>query len=84
MAWIHKDLRTKIAIARRIERTENGNLEDSNSVGGGVSEIRIDIGAGFWLYYTMREKAIVILLVGGTKDSQQSAIKKAIKLAKEF
>lgn len=41
-----RDLRAKIAIARRIERAENGNLGDVKSVGDGVSEMRVDIGAG--------------------------------------
>ena len=53
-------------------------------VGTGVSEMRIDIGAGYRVYYTMREKIMVILLAGGTKSSQQTDIKKAIELAKEF
>ena len=79
-----KDLRAKVAIARRIERSENGNLGDVKSVGTGVSEMRIDIGAGYRVYYTMREKIMVILLAGGTKSSQQTDIKKAIALAKEF
>ncbi|MDP1596480.1 MAG: type II toxin-antitoxin system RelE/ParE family toxin [Methylotenera sp.] len=79
-----KDLHAKIAIARRIERAENGNLGDVKSVGEGVSEMRIDIGAGYLVYYTMREKVMVILLAGGTKSSQQSDIKKAVQLAKEF
>jgi putative addiction module killer protein len=46
--------------------------------------MRIDIGAGYRVYFTVREKVIVILLAGGTKSSQQSDIKKAIELAKEF
>ncbi len=79
-----KDLRAKIAIARRIERAENGNLGDVKSVGDGVSEMRIDVGAGYRVYYTLREKIMVILLAGGTKSTQQADIKKAITLAKEF
>jgi len=79
-----KDLRAKIAIARRIERAENGNLGDIKSVGDGVSEMRIDVGAGYRMYYTLREKIMVILLAGGTKSTQQADIKKAITLAKEF
>ena len=85
-AWHNsiKDLRAKVAIARRIERAENGNLGDVKPVGAGVSEMRIDMGAGYRVYYTMREKIMVILLAGGTKSSQQTDIKKAIELAKEF
>ena len=73
-----------MAIARRIERAENGNLGDIKSVGDGVSEMRIDVGAGYRVYYTLREKIMVILLAGGTKSTQQADIKKAITLAKEF
>jgi len=73
-----------VAIARRIERAENGNLGDVKPVGTGVSEMRIDIGAGYRVYYTLREKIMVILLAGGTKSTQQADIKKAITLAKEF
>jgi putative addiction module killer protein len=73
-----------VAIARRIERAENGNLGDVKPVGAGVSEMRIDMGAGYRVYFTMREKIMVILLAGGTKSSQQTDIKKAIELAKEF
>ena len=79
-----KDLRAKVAIARRIERAENGNLGDVKPVGAGVSEMRIDMGAGYRVYFTMREKIVVILLAGGAKSSQQTDIKKAIELAKEF
>lgn len=73
-----------MAIARHIERAENGNLGDVKPVGAGVSEMRIDMGAGYRVYFTMREKIMVILLAGGTKSSQQTDIKKAIELAKEF
>jgi putative addiction module killer protein len=79
-----KDLRAKVAIARRIERAENGNLGDVKPVGAGVSEMRMDMGTGYRVYFTMREKIMVILLARGTKSSQQTDIKKAIELAKEF
>jgi putative addiction module killer protein len=79
-----KDQKAKIAIARRIERAEHGNLGDAKTLGNGISEMRIDIGAGYRVYFTVRGKVVVILLAGGTKSSQQSDIKKAIELAKEF
>lgn len=49
-----RDLRAKVAVARRIDRAANGNLGDTKSVGEGVSELRIDIGSGYRVYYTMR------------------------------
>jgi len=73
-----KDLKAKIAIARRIERAEHGNLDDAKTLGNGISEMRIDIGAGYRIYFTMREKVIVIVLTGGTKNSQPSDIKKLL------
>ena len=79
-----RDLRAKIAIARRIERAENGNLGDVKSVGDGVSEMRIDVGAGYRVYFTFRNNELVILLAGGNKATQQADIKRAIKLAKEI
>ena len=79
-----RDLRAKIAIARRIERAENGNLGDVKSVGDGISEMRIDVGAGYRVYFTLRNNELVILLAGGDKATQQADIKRAIKLAKEI
>ena len=79
-----RDLRAKIAIARQIERAENGNLGDVKSVGDGISEMRIDVGAGYRVYFTLRNNELVILLAGGDKSTQQADIKRAIKLAKEI
>lgn len=79
-----KDQKAKIAIARRIERAEHGNLGDAKTIGNGISEMRIDTGAGYRVYFTIRQKIIVILIAGGTKSSQQTDIRKAIELAKEF
>jgi len=76
-------LTTTIAIARRIERAENGLLGDVKSVGDGVSEMRVDIGAGYRVYFTLRGSELIILLAGGDKSTQQADIKRAIKLAKE-
>jgi putative addiction module killer protein len=79
-----KDLRAKIAIARRIERLENGNFGDIKPIREGVYEMRIDISSGYRVYFTLRESILVILLAGGTKSTQEADIKKAISLSKEF
>lgn len=79
-----KDLRAATSIRRRIERVESGNLGDVKPVGGGVSEMRVDVGAGYRLYFTMRDRVVVLLLVGGDKSTQQSDIRKAIEMAKEI
>ena len=79
-----KDMRARIAIVRRIERVQSGNLGDVKSVGESVYEIRIDMGPGYRLYYMMRGDEIIILLVGGDKSTQQRDIEKAIEMAKEI
>ncbi|MBM3203642.1 type II toxin-antitoxin system RelE/ParE family toxin [Candidatus Woesearchaeota archaeon] len=79
-----RDLRAKAAIIRRITRAEAGNLGDIKPVGGGVSEMRVDVGTGYRLYFTLRGGQIIILLAGGEKSSQQSDIKHAIALAREL
>lgn len=79
-----KDLRAATAIRRRLERAQAGNLGDVKTVGEGVSEMRIDVGAGYRLYYTVRDRVIVFLLVGGVKATQATDIRKAQALAKEI
>ena len=79
-----KDLKAKAAVLRRIDRAEHGNLGDIKSVGGAVSEMRIDVGAGYRLYFTIHNGEILILLAGGDKSTQQKDIEKAIKLAKDI
>jgi len=58
-------------------------MGDVKPVGGRVSEIRIDYGAGYRVYYTIRERTIVILLVGGDKKTQAQDIKTAMRLAQK-
>ena len=85
MAWHAsvRDLRAKIAIARRIDRASAGNLGDIKPVGDGVSEMRVDVGAGYRVYFIMRNGVVIILLAGGDKSSQNADIRRAKKLAKE-
>lgn len=68
-------------IATRIVRVEAGLLGDHATVGKGVSELRFHSGAGYRVYYTVRERVIVILLCGGTKRTQKREIKAAQELA---
>lgn len=69
---------------RRIERAAHGNLGDNKSVGDGASELRIDVGPGYRVYYTLRREIVIILLVGGDKSNQSADIKKAKALAREI
>jgi|GEM_PF-240296 len=78
-----RDLKAKVAIARRMERISAGLFGDVKSVGDGVSELRIDTGPGYRLYFTTRDRVVIILLVGGDKKTQAADIKLAHKLAGE-
>jgi putative addiction module killer protein len=71
------DQRARLQIVRRISRVAAGNFGDAKSVGGAVSELRIDHGPGYRVYFTRRGKAIVILLCGGDKRTQSKDIRKA-------
>lgn len=79
-----KDLRVQTAIRRRLERAQAGNLGDVKSVGDTVSEMRIDMGAGYRLYFTLRGRSVLFLLMGGDKSTQANDIRKAIALAQEI
>jgi putative addiction module killer protein len=70
-------------IAARIRRLELGNPGDPKSVGEGVSEMRVDYGPGYRIYFTQRGSEIFILLCGGDKRTQSRDIERAKKMAKE-
>ena len=77
-----KDKRAAQNIALRLARARNGNLGDIASVGDGVSEMRIFIGKGYRLYFTIRGGEIILLLCAGDKSSQQKDIKQAKEIIK--
>ena len=83
--WLRKlrDLKALARIQIRIRRLSLGNLGDVKSVGDGISELRIDYGPGYRVYFQRTGGLLVLLLIGGTKSTQQSDIAKAKKLAKE-
>lgn len=78
-----RDLKARIAIARRIDRAAAGNHGDAKTVGEGVSEMRVDVGAGYRVYLVLWNRVMVVLLCGGDKKSQAADIKLAKRLAKE-
>ena len=82
-AWMDdlKDEAVRGAIVARIKRLEHGLMGDVAPVGGGVSELRIHLGAGWRLYFTRRGTQIVVLLVGGSKRTQKKDILRARALA---
>jgi putative addiction module killer protein len=65
----------------RVERLADGNAGDVKPVGEGVSELRIDYGPGYRVYFTMRGCELVVLLAGGDKRTQSADIKTALRLA---
>jgi len=61
-----------------------GNFGKSEPVGDGVSELKIDLGPGYRVYYLVQNKEIIILLIGGDKSTQQKDINKAKEMTKEY
>lgn len=83
--WLEKlrDAEARSRIRIRLRRLAAGNAGDVRAVGGGVSELRIDYGPGYRIYYVHRGPTLVILLAGGDKSSQDRDILRALGLAKE-
>jgi len=79
-----KDRRAKLRIDVRIRRLSLGNPGDLKPVGEGISELRIDYGPGYRIYFTSRNNELILLLVGGDKSSQMKDIAKAKEIAKEL
>jgi len=82
--WLRRlrDAQGKARVLVRIRRLALGNPGDVKPVGEGVSEMRIDHGPGYRVYYTQRGTELIVLLVGGDKSSQESDIARAIELAR--
>jgi len=76
-----KDKRAKARIDVRIRRVSLGNFGDVKPVGKGVSELRIDYGPGYRVYFTQHGNTLVILLCGGEKSTQSKDIQQAHELA---
>src|SRR5262245_46357314 len=72
-----KDLKGRAAILERLTRVERGLLGDAKWVGGGVWELRIDVGPGYRVYFGQEGKTLIWLLSGGDKSSQRKDIKTA-------
>lgn len=76
-----RDERAKARIVVRIRRLSLGHFGDAKPVGGGVSELRIDYGPGYRVYYTQKSQRLILLLTGGDKSRQQADIEQARALA---
>ena len=79
--WLQslRDVTAKIAVVRRVTRIEQGNFGDHKFCRDGVSELRIDVGAGYRVYYAITGKLVVLLLCGGNKRTQRAEIDRACK-----
>jgi putative addiction module killer protein len=85
-AWLDDlaDHRAAARIAQRVVRLQAGLMGDVKPVGSGVSELRVDYGPGYRLYFTQRGRLLIILLCGGDKSSQRRDIARAQALAAEL
>jgi putative addiction module killer protein len=85
-SWIKtlKDRAGRSRILVRIDRLAHGNPGEHRHCAGGVSELKIDVGPGYRVYYTQRGADLIILLGGGDKSSQKRDIAAAIALAKSL
>jgi putative addiction module killer protein len=84
--WLRalRDRQARARIQVRIDRLQLGLPGDVKPVGEGVSELRIDYGPGYRVYFARRGQEIIILLAGGDKRTQDRDIKKAIRLAQDL
>ncbi len=79
-----RDIRARARILVRIERLSLGNPGDVKPVGEGVSEMRIDYGPGYRIYYKKIGQMVIVLLAGGDKRTQARDIKSALRLAQNL
>jgi putative addiction module killer protein len=84
--WLRglRDLRAKAIVQARVERLISGNPGDVRPVGAGVSELRINFGPGYRVYFQRRGAMLIILLAGGDKSTQAKDIRTAIDLANSY
>lgn len=84
--WLEdlKDIHAKARIEMRIRRLGLGNAGDAKPVGEGLSELRIDYGPGYRVYFMQRGRVMIVLLCGGDKSTQARDIKRARTIASEW
>lgn len=79
-----RDVHARARVLARVERLAAGNPGDVKPLGEGVSELRINYGPGYRVYFTMRGRTLIILLAGGDKRTQAADIKTALRLARNL
>ncbi len=84
--WINalRDRAGRARIQVRVDRLAHGNPGPHRNLSAGVSELKIDFGPGYRVYYAERESELIILLAGGDKSTQQQDIETAIALARNL
>ncbi|MCL1939454.1 MAG: type II toxin-antitoxin system RelE/ParE family toxin [Desulfovibrionaceae bacterium] len=84
--WVDalRDARARIAVLRRVDRAALGNFGDHKACRDGVSEMRIDCGPGYRVYYFQHGQTLVVLLCGGDKRTQDADISKAVAYRADF
>ncbi len=84
--WLNglRDAGARARVLVRVERLAAGNPGDVRPVGEGVSELRIEYGPGYRVYFTNQERMIVVLLAGGDKRTQSRDIETALRLARNL
>ena len=84
--WLDRlrDIQARARIQARLDRMAGGNPGDVKPVGEGVSELRIDFGPGYRVYFKARGRELIVLLAGGDKSTQANDIKTALRLARNL
>ena len=79
-----KDKRAQLRIAARLRLAEAGNLGNWRTIDGALSEMKVDIGPGYRLYFTRKANVLIVMLAGGDKSSQTRDITRAKRILKEL
>lgn len=84
--WLDEllDIQARARVLARIKRLEEGNAGDVKPVGEGVSEMRINYGPGYRVYFVKRGHQVIVLLAGGTKRTQSADIRTVLRLARNL
>ncbi|MDP2369289.1 type II toxin-antitoxin system RelE/ParE family toxin [Rhodoferax sp.] len=84
--WLRglKSIHAKAVIFNRLDRAAKGNFGDSKALAGGLSELRVDVGPGYRIYYARRGEVVYLLLIGGDKSTQARDIQRAKTLLKSL
>ncbi len=84
--WLHRlrDKKAKARVLSRLDSLKLGHLGDCKTVGGGIRELRVHVGAGYRVYFVQRGELIVVLLCGGSKSTQSRDIERARRVLEEL